>query len=173
MGASGSRVAAGCGRPVTGAADCGAEPVARVGGAATLVVPELEAPRAAAAAPDLARATWTETADPYALVASLVTNAGALALSDHMWAAFTLRLRDALRDRELRLASEITRELRLRKDDAELAALRAVSAGADRAFVRALDLEFAGRTERAVGADLAALLRDEGHEEVSFVIVAS
>ena len=40
-------------------------------GTATLVVPELEAPRAAAATPDLARATWTETADPYALVASL------------------------------------------------------------------------------------------------------
>ena len=136
-------------------------------------MPELEAPRAAAAAPDLARATWTETADPYALVASLVTDAGALALSDQMWAAFTLRFRDVLRGRELRLASEITRELRLRKDDAELVALRAVSAAADRAFVRALDLEFAGRTERSVGADLGALLRDEGHEEVSFVIVAS
>ena len=81
------------------------------------------------AAPDLARATWTETADPYALVASLVTSAGALALSDQMWAVFALRLRDALRDRELRLASDITRDLRLRKDATELAALRAVAAG--------------------------------------------
>src|SRR5712691_9587301 len=39
-------------------------------GKTTLVCPELEAPRAGVAAPDLARAVWGETADPYALVAS-------------------------------------------------------------------------------------------------------
>jgi Xaa-Pro aminopeptidase len=51
-------------------------------GTATLVVPELEAPRAAAAAPDLRQMTWSETSDPYALVASLVTRPGAIAVSD-------------------------------------------------------------------------------------------
>lgn len=142
-------------------------------GTATLVVPELEAPRAATAAPDLARATWGETADPYALVASLVRDAGAIVVSDQMWASFALGLQTALGGREFRVASEITRELRMRKDPAELDALRAVSAAADRAYVRALDLEFAGRTEREVGADLAALLRDEGHDEVMFTIVAA
>jgi Xaa-Pro aminopeptidase len=142
-------------------------------GAATLVVPELEAPRAAAAAPDLARATWTETADPYALVASLVTRPGAIGVADQMWAAFALRLQDSLPGRTFRVASEVTRELRMRKDRAELDALRAVSAAADRAYLRALDLEFAGRSEREVGADLAALLRDEGHDEVGFTIVAA
>lgn len=142
-------------------------------GAATLVLPELEAPRAAAIAPDLPRATWTETADPYALVASLVTQPGTLALSDQMWAAFALRLQAALPGRAFRSASEITRELRMRKEPAEVAALRAVSAAADRAYARALDLDFAGRTELALAADLAALLRDEGHEEVMFTIVAA
>ena len=142
-------------------------------GTATLVVPELEAPRAADRAPDVARATWGETADPYALVASLVREAGALAVSDQMWASFALRLQDKLGDREFRVASEITRDLRMRKDPAELDALRVVSAAADRAYVRALDLEFAGRTEREIGADLAALLRDEGHDEVMFTIVAA
>ena len=142
-------------------------------GTATLVVPELEAPRAAAAAPDLARATWTETADPYALVASLVTQPGALAVADQMWASFALRLQAALAGRAFGVASEITRELRMRKDRAELDALRAVSAAADRAYLRALDLEFAGRSEAEIGADLAALLRDEGHDEVMFTIVAA
>jgi len=142
-------------------------------GTATLVVPELEAPRAAAAAPDLARAIWGETTDPYTLVASLVREAGALAVSDQMWASFAHRLQDRLGDREFRVASEITKDLRMRKDPAELDALRAVSAAADRAYVRALDLEFAGRTEREIGADLAALLRDEGHDEVMFTIVAA
>jgi Xaa-Pro aminopeptidase len=142
-------------------------------GAATLVVPELEAPRAAASAPDLPRATWGETADPYALVASLVAAPGAIGVSDQLWAAFVLRLQTALPGRPMRPASEVTRALRMRKDADELAALRAVSAAADRAYVRALDLEFRGRTERAVAADLAALLRDEGHEEVGFTIVAA
>lgn len=142
-------------------------------GAATLVVPQLEAPRAATAAPDLARATWTETADPYALVASLVTQSGAIAVADQMWASFALRLQGAMPGRAFRAASEITRELRMRKDRAELDALRAVSAAADRAYLRALDLEFAGRTELQIGADLAMLLRDEGHDEVGFTIVAA
>ncbi|HEY8808322.1 MAG TPA: Xaa-Pro peptidase family protein [Candidatus Limnocylindria bacterium] len=142
-------------------------------GTATLVVPALEAPRAAVAAPDLRLATWTETADPYALVASLVLQPGALAVADQMWGSFVIRLQDAFAGRTFRVASEITGELRMRKDRAELDALRAVSAAADRAYVRALDLEFAGRRERDVGADLAALLRDEGHDEVMFTIVAS
>ena len=142
-------------------------------GTATLVVPALEAPRAEATAPDLARTTWAETADPYALAASLVTQPGAVGVSDQMWAAFVLRLQAVLTGREFRVASEVTRELRMRKDPAELEALRAVSAAADRAYIRALNLEFAGRTEREVGADLAALLRDEGHDEVMFTIVAA
>jgi Xaa-Pro aminopeptidase len=142
-------------------------------GAATLVVPALEAPRAAVAAPDLPQATWTETADPYALVASLLTMPGAVAISDQMWSSFALRLQDRLPGRAFRVASEVTRELRMRKDPAELEALRAVSAAADRAYLRALDLDFAGRSERDVGADLAALLRDEGHDEVTFTIVAA
>ena len=143
-------------------------------GTSTLVVPELESPRAIAAAPDLTPVTWGETADPYALVASLIPGgSGAIGVSDQMWASFALGLQRALPGREFRLASEITRELRMRKDPAELDALRAVSAAADRAFGRALDLEFEGRTERQVGADLAALLRDEGHDEVMFTIVAA
>jgi Xaa-Pro aminopeptidase len=90
-----------------------------------------------------------------------------------MWSSFALRLQDRLPGRAFRVASEVTRELRMRKDPAELEALRAVSAAADRAYLRALDLDFAGRSERDVGADLAALLRDEGHDEVLFTIVAA
>src|SRR4029077_14813229 len=122
---------------------------------------------------DLRQATWSETADPYALVASLVTRPGAIAVADQMWASFVLRLQQSLGGRMFREASVITRELRMRKDRAELDALRAVSDSADRAYVRALDLEFVGRTERDIGADLAALLRDEGHDEVMFTIVAA
>src|SRR2546423_10596547 len=61
----------------------------------------------------------------------------------------------------------------MRKDSAELEALRLVSESADRAYARILERPFAGRTEREIGADLADLLRAEGHDEVGFTIVAS
>jgi D-alanyl-D-alanine dipeptidase len=142
-------------------------------GDSTLVVPELESPRAKAAAPDLSQRTWSETEDPYALVAALVTAKGDVAVADQMWSMFVLRLQAALRGRGFQLASVVTRGLRMRKDAYERNALRAVSAAADRAFPRLLAGEFAGRTEREIGAELAALLREEGHDEVTFTIVAS
>jgi D-alanyl-D-alanine dipeptidase len=140
---------------------------------ATLVCPELEAPRAAVAAPDIPRATWGETDDPYAIVASLAGATGAVAVSDQMWAAFVLKLQSALRGATVALASEITRDLRMRKDAAEIDALREVSESADRAYAQILGHPFAGRTEREIGVDLAELLRSQGHEEVGFTIVAS
>src|SRR5882762_5808415 len=142
-------------------------------GDATLVVPELESPRAKTAAPDLAQRTWAETGDPYALVAELVTARGGVAVADQMWALFVLRLQAALAGRGFQLASLLTRGLRMRKDKYECDALRAVSAAADRAFARVLEHEFSGHAEREVGAELATLLRAEGHDEVTFTIVAS
>ena len=142
-------------------------------GNATLVCPAFEAPRATVAAPDIQRATWEETDDPFAIVASIVPASGALAVADQMWASFLLRLQGALPGREFAAASVITRDLRMRKDAAEVEALRAVSESADRAYARILERPFAGRSERDIGADLAEMLRAEGHEEVGFTIVAS
>jgi Xaa-Pro aminopeptidase len=142
-------------------------------GKATIVCPEFEAPRAAVAAPDVARSTWGETDDPYAAVAALVRAPGGVAVADPMWAAFVLKLQAALPDRAFSVASGITRDLRMRKDDAEVEALRLVSESADRAYTRILERPFAGRTEREIGADLADALRAEGHDEVGFTIVGS
>jgi D-alanyl-D-alanine dipeptidase len=142
-------------------------------GKATLVCPEFEAPRAAVAAPDIERSTWGETDDPYAVVAALVRATGPVAVADQMWAEFLLTLQRALPDRAFAVASLITRGLRMRKDAAEIEALRLVSESADRAYARVLKRPFAGRTEREIGADLAELLRAEGHDEVGFTIVAS
>ena len=142
-------------------------------GDATLVLPELESPRAKAAAPELVQRTWGETDDPYAVVASLVPKAGDVAVADQMWALFVLRLEHALARRAFVSASTVTRELRMRKDALEREALAAVSAAADRAYARMRERTFIGRREREVAAELAALLRDEGHDEVEFTIVAS
>ena len=142
-------------------------------GAATLVLPALEAARARQAAPDLPQRTWEETEDPYALVASLVAGKGEVSVADQMWALFTLRLQQAFPGRSFSLASGVTRELRMRKDAHEREALRAVSASADRAYVKVLGREFTGKREREIGAELAELLKEEGHDEVTFTIVAS
>ena len=143
-------------------------------GQGTLVVPELEAPRARAAVGDaLPLRDWGETGDPYVLVAGLVPAKGDIAIADQMWALFVLPLQKALLGRVFRPASLVTRELRMRKDRYERDALGAVAASADRAYARVLELAFAGRTEREVAVDLAALLREEGHDEVTFTIVAS
>ncbi len=142
-------------------------------GTATLVVPELESPRARTIAPELDQRTWGETDDPYAVAASLVRDTGDVALSDQMWALFVLSLQRALPGRRTVLASGVTAELRMRKEPHEIEALRAVAAAADRAYARVVRGQFAGRREREVAADLAALLREEGHEEVAFTIVAS
>src|SRR5688572_19608039 len=49
-------------------------------GAATLVVPSLEAPRATAAAPDLTLREWEETEDPQAMTATLAGGSGDIAV---------------------------------------------------------------------------------------------
>ena len=142
-------------------------------GGAALVCPELEAPRASAAAPDLGRVSWRETDEPHAIAAGLVRSDGDVAVADQMWAAFVLKFQAALPDRAFHPASEITRALRERKDAHEREALRGAAEAADRAYSRILERPFAGRTEREVGADLATFLREEGHDEIGFTIVAS
>ncbi len=142
-------------------------------GEATLVLPELEAPRALVAAPDLPQRTWGETEDPLALVGTLVPSRGPVAVADQMWAAFLLLFQHALGEREFRPASTLTRGLRMRKDPDEIARLRAVAESADRAFARVIARPFAERTEQEIAADLAGLLHEEGHDEVAFTIVAA
>jgi D-alanyl-D-alanine dipeptidase len=137
------------------------------------VVPKLEAPRARAAAPGVDIREWSETEDPIPLVASLVPTGGGLALDDRMWAAFVLRLQAALPGRGFEPASALTVPLRSRKDEAEIAALRAVSEAADRTFMHLKERPFARRREREIASDIAELLRKEEHAEVSFTIVAS
>src|SRR5205814_9722173 len=73
-------------------------------GRSTMVCPELEAPRAAVAAPDVERRTWGETDDPCAAVAAHVPASGGVDIADPLRAALVLKLTAALTDRALDLA---------------------------------------------------------------------
>jgi Xaa-Pro aminopeptidase len=118
-------------------------------------------------------ATWVDGEDPYQLVASRVPTASTVAIGDMMVALHVLGLRGALPDAEQILAGSIVRELRMRKDAEEIAALRKAGAAIDRVHARMAEFLQVGRTETEVGADIAAAIVEEGHTVAEFVIVAS
>ncbi len=141
-----------------------------------LVVPRLEQPAAAASpvgAMELEIRTWDEYEDPYGLVATMLPKAGRVGVDNHMWAEKVLRLRTAMPGVDQSLAGDVLRELRMCKSPAEVQALRDAAAAIDRVHTAVPQWLHAGRTEREVGADIAAAIRAEGHETVDFVIVGS
>ena len=145
-------------------------------GAPALVVPKLEAPGFAGlplAELGVEVLTWVDGEDPYAAVAARLGKPDQVAVSDFTPALHVLALRDALPSAEQVLAGPIVRELRMRKDAAEIAELRAAGAAIDRVHARVGEFLRAGRTEAEVGADNAAAIVEEGHEVADFVIVGS
>lgn len=136
--------------------------------------PELAAEQIADRTPVDDIRTWSDAegpADPLAAVCSeLGLDGNRLLVDETMWARFTQLLDSTLQDTTFGLANELLADLRMRKDDAELAALRAAAEAADAAMtaVRELGSEAVGMTE----AELAARIEDElaaaGGAELSF-----
>lgn len=146
-----------------------------VDGDATLVVPQLEAPRVVERPDVFAVRPWDETDDPIAIVADLVGAAGTLAIGDRTWARFLVDLQRALPAARFTRGSEVVGPMRARKDPAEVEALRRAGAAADRVAgeLQTGDIELVGRTEAQVSAELGRRLRAEGHHRVNFAIVAA
>ncbi len=146
-------------------------------GDATLVIPRLEAPRVAEQPGAFSLRPWNETDDPVAIVASLVGRPEVAAVGDTMWARFLVELLGHWPNSTTRYvrSTEVMNELRMRKDAAEIAALQAAGAAADRvaAQLHAGDIPLVGRTEAEVSADISARLLAEGHDVVNFAIVAA
>jgi Xaa-Pro aminopeptidase len=118
--------------------------------------------------------TWDDDEDPLALVDTVVSDLGLeeghLLLDDTMWATFSLDLRELLPDATFDLASEVFEELRLRKDDAELEALRRAGRLADDVSeaVRAMGKDAIGTTEAELAREIERRLADRGGDEPSF-----
>jgi D-alanyl-D-alanine dipeptidase len=147
--------------------------VLRPGEDPVLVVPTLEAPDAAEAAPGLALRDWTDGKDPYEAAAGLLGRSGRFGVSDNAWALHLLGLQKRLPDTAYMSLTEALPMLRAVKDPAELDRLAAAGAAADAAYEEIRKVPFAGRRETDVAADLADLLRQFGHSQVDFTIVAS
>jgi Xaa-Pro aminopeptidase len=141
----------------------------------TLVVPLLEAPRVHHLPEVFGLRPWGETDDPIAAVTDLVGTPGVVAVGDHTWSRFTVALLHALPGVTFRNASEVTSPIRVRKDAAEIGALQAAAAAADRVATELQSgrIPLVGRTEAEVSADLSSRLLAEGHDKVNFAIVAA
>jgi len=144
---------------------------------AVLVVPKIEAPHYAGAdALGVELAAWVDGEDPYALAAGAAGPTGSsarIAVSDFSPALHVLGLRAAMPGADQVLAGPIIRELRMRKDAAEVDELRAAAAAIDRVHARVGEWLRPGRTEAEIGADITAAIVEEGHTEAAFVIVGS
>jgi Xaa-Pro aminopeptidase len=141
-----------------------------------LVVPRLEAPGWAhlpLAELGVEVVTWNDGEDPYLLVSDLAGGPTRVAVADAMPAVHVFGLRDALPEATQTLAGPVVSELRMRKDAAEVAQLRAAGAAIDRVHARMAEFLKPGRTEAQVGVDIAAAIVEEGHAGAAFVIVGS
>jgi Xaa-Pro aminopeptidase len=149
--------------------------VVQAGREPAMVLPVLERPDAehAPGAGAISLTGWSDGGDPYAAAAPLLDPAGTYAISDSAWALQVLGLQEALPGVRLRSMTSALPMLRAVKDAEELERLAAAGAAADAAFADILGVRFAGRTERAVAADLAASLAAHGHARVDFTIVGS
>ena len=146
-------------------------------GEPTLVVPELEVPRARAsgAGDHAVLASFGELDDPVDLVARALADVpadGRMAVQERLWALFTLALQARFPGASWDTSAHVTGHLRLRKTPDEVAALARVGEAIDEVHARVPSLLRPGRTEAEVGRDIAELIQST-HDEVNFVIVGS
>jgi Xaa-Pro aminopeptidase len=142
----------------------------------TLVVPALERPGYDHVPTDdlgISVATWVDGENPFRLVLDAAGGRTRVAVTDMMPALHVLGLRDESPDTAQLLAGPVLRELRMRKDDVELAALRKAGEAIDRVHENMGEWLKAGRTEAQVAADIADAIVTEGHESAAFVVVGS
>jgi len=146
-------------------------------GEARMIIPRMEAARVVPQPGVFDLLPWGETENPIELVAKLALEAGSaatVAIGDQMWARFLVELLPLLPGATYSRADVVT-SMRMRKDAAEIAALKAAGAAVDRiaALLQAGEIPLVGRTEAAVSADLSERIVAEGHQVTNFAIVAA
>jgi Xaa-Pro aminopeptidase len=94
-------------------------------------------------------------------------------VDDSMWATFTQDLREVLPGASWGLASDAIEGVRVRKDDAELDALRRAGAVADAVseWVRGRGDDVVGLTEAELATDIERELRERGASDVAFPVI--
>jgi Xaa-Pro aminopeptidase len=147
-----------------------------------MLLPRLEQPvvvdaldRAApSAGHGLELVTWDDGEDSLDRLAALLPSAAhRIAIDGQLWFERAHGLARRRPDVEQVPAADLVSAVRAVKSELEIEALRAAGAAIDAVHAHVPDWLRAGRTEREVGADIAAAILDAGHATVEFVIVAS
>ena len=144
-------------------------------GTPLLFVPRLEAPRVVEMPGLFEVVPWDETVEPLDLVAASCAGSKTIAIGDQTWARFVVGLSHRLPGVRWERAVGVVGDLRMRKSDDEVAALRAAAAAVDEIAgeLQAGLIQLVGRTEAEVSADLSQRILERGHEKVNFAIVAA
>jgi D-alanyl-D-alanine dipeptidase len=149
--------------------------VLRAGGSSRWIVPAMNVPQVEAhALPGQAIRAWTDAEWYPPALKEMLSGAQHVAFDDEGRAAFLLDLLSLTPPPRVSRASTVTRALRIRKDPAELAALREAGRTVDETIGAAVSYCRPGRREADVDSDLrAALLRRSPESAVAFTIIAS
>jgi Xaa-Pro aminopeptidase len=149
--------------------------VLRQGVDPTLLVPELERPRAAAspAGSLVGIEVWKDGEGPYEAVARILHGVESVGVTDRMWALHLLRLQKEMTNAEFVKAPTALSRLRSRKDIGEVDLLTRAGARTDETFREIVGEGLEGRTERDVADSLSRHMLDLGLESVAFTIVGS
>jgi Xaa-Pro aminopeptidase len=124
----------------------------------------------------IAPVPWSDGDDPAAVAAARINAHGKptrVAVSDRTWARHLVPLIAELPDAQIVAGGPLLGPVRAIKDATEIAGLAEAGRRVSQVTDQLADLRWAGRTEREVADDIAARMRDAGHEEVTFVILAS
>jgi Xaa-Pro aminopeptidase len=119
---------------------------------------------------------WSDGDDPAAVAAGRIRRHGPVprvAVSDRTWAKHLVPLADRLPGTQIVAGGALLGAVRAAKDESEIAALAEAARCVSEVVPQLAELSWTGRTERAVAADVAERMRESGHEEVTFVILAS
>ena len=148
-----------------------------------LIAPELEVETVEVPDNIFRLIKWSITQKPFEMIASELNSVGTnlekhkIMVGRRIWAEHLLPLQDQklLKGVVWDTTTQVISQLRRQKDQFELKALAEVADRIDRVIVRIQSgsVPLLGRTERSVAVDVAQLMRDEGHEEIGFVIVAT
>jgi len=124
--------------------------------------------------------TYGDGEDPYDLVEAVAADLdladGHLLLDPTMWARFSVELQRRLSDATVDLAEDLMGDLRIRKDDAEIDAIRRASRVADAVVsdLREMGESVVGMTEAELARTIEDRLVEAGGDGLSFdVIVGS
>jgi Xaa-Pro aminopeptidase len=141
----------------------------------TMLVPLLERRDAeeSGGAPLMSIVDWMDGNSPYEAARALLRPDGQFGISDSAWAMHLIGLQQVLPDSRYRSLTDCLPMLRAAKDPGELERLEAAGAAVDAAYHDIIGMRFAGRRETDLAADLAALMRQHGHEQIDFAVVGS